>query len=147
MSNLEDQENYRFEDNDKNALPIMSLNKKIIFGGFCVLILFMITFALLNGELILPGKRNNNIYFKGYALYALIFSGLIWVFHFAVQILANYTTDENSNNKFFKYAYNSKIFGIVFLILAFLLSFILYDSKGYTNFPDSKYKKEYIIFW
>lgn len=146
MSSFQEKENYRFEDNDKNTLPMMSLNKKIVFGGFCILILTMTIFAFLNGEFILSGKISS-YYFKGYALYSLIFSGFIWVFHFAVQILANYTNDEKTNNLFFKYAYNSRILGIVFLVLAFLLSFILYDSKGYTNFPGSKYKKEYIIFW
>ena len=147
MSNFEDHENYRFEDNDKNSLPVMSLRKKIVFAGFCLLILILVIFAFQNGELALPGRKNGNIYFKEYALYALICSGLIWFFHFAIQILASYTNDESINNKFFKYSYNSSVLGFIFLILAFLLSFIFFDGKGNRNFPDSKYKKEYKIFW
>lgn len=147
MSHFREEEKYHFEDNNSNSLPKISLNKKIVFIGFSLLIFIIIVYGLIYGEIILPGRRNQATYFKGYSLIVLILAGFVWIFHFLVQIFANYTNDENKNNILYKYAYNSRVLGVILLFIAYLLSIILYDSKGYPNFPDSKYKKEYKIFW
>ena len=113
-------EKNHFEDNDKNSLPKMSLNKKMTYYGFCILLVLVIVYGLWYGEIVLPGKRNNSIHFTGFSLYILISSGLIWIFHLIVQIIGSDIEDSILNNKYFKFAYNSRILATVFLISAFI---------------------------
>jgi magnesium-transporting ATPase (P-type) len=141
-----DNEKYQFEDNELNLLPPMSFAKKITFLGLILLILIIICYGFWYEMLILPGRRNSNTYFKGYALYALISSGIVGIFHFSVQIIGSGISNSVVNNKYFKYAYNSRILAIILLVIAFILSFVLYDSYGSSRFVDSKYQKEYIIY-
>ena len=141
-----DNEKYKFEDNELNLLPPMSFSKKITFIGLIVLILILICSGFWYEMLILPGRRNTGTYFKGYSLYTLISSGIVGIFHFSVQIIGSGISNSVVNNKYFKYAYNSRILAIILLVLAFILSFVLYDSYGSSRFVDFKYKKEYIIY-
>lgn len=146
MNNLE-QEKYEFEDNDSNRLPKLSYNKKIAFIIFCFIILIIIIYGIINGEIILPGRRGGNTYFKGYSLYTLLASGLVWIYHFTIQLIADKTNNDKRNNDYFKQAYNTRIFAIILLIIAFIISFIMYDSIGNSKIIDSKYKKETKIYY
>lgn len=147
MLNPQEEEKYQFEDNDNNRLPKLSYNKKIAYIIFCIIILIIIIYGIINGELILPGRRGGNTYFKEYSLYTLIASGLVWIYHFAIQLIADKTNDDKKNNGYFKQAYNTRIFAIILLIIAFIISFIMYDSIGNSKIIDSKYKKETKIYY
>ncbi len=141
------QEKYQFEDNDKNMLPRISFTKKIFYYGICILIAIIIFTSLYYGQFVLPGKRNSNMYFKGISLYILIVSGLTWIYHFGVQIFADkYHDDEMKNNLYFKQTYNTRILGVILLIISYLVSVFTLDSKGNSKFIDPKYKKEKIIY-
>lgn len=146
MNNLE-QEKYQFEDNDRNRLPKLSYNKRIAYIIFCIIIFIIIIYGILNGEIILPGRRGRNTYFKEYSLYTLISSGLIWIYHFVIQLIADKTDNDKRNNDYFKQAYNTRIIAIILLIIAFIISFIMYDSIGNSKIIDSKYKKETKIYY
>lgn len=144
MNNLE-QEKYQFEDNENNRLSKLSYNKRIAYIVFCFAILIVIIYSLIIGELVIPGGRTKT-YFKEYSLYALITSGFVWIYHLVVQLIADKSNDDKKNNEYFKQAYNTRIFAIILLIIAFVISFLMYDSKGNSKIFDPKYKKETKIY-
>lgn len=94
----------------------------MFFIGISVVILIVIVSGLVYGKIVFPARRDN-LEFKGTSLYILMFSGIIWMYHFIVQILGSETNDDKKNNQYFKHAYNSRIFGTVILILAYVMSF------------------------
>lgn len=144
MNNFQE-EKIKFEDNERNRLPKMSFTKKIIYYGFCLVILTLIIFSLFYGKLVIPSRRNHETTFSGVSLYILISSGFIWMYHFAIQIYADNFNDDKKNNQYFKEAYNTRILGIILLVLAYLISAFSDINLDYKI--DSKYKKETKIYY
>ncbi len=143
MNNLE-QEKYQFEDNDNNRLPTLSYNKRIAFIVFSCLIAIFIFYAIFNGKLVWAGRRHNLI-FSGASLYILLSSGLVWIYHFVIQLIADKTDDDKKNNNYFKQAYNTRIIALILMIISYLIAAFLDINPDYKI--DSKYKKETMIYY
>lgn len=132
MHNFQEEEKYQFEDNDKNRLPKLSYNKKVAYIVFSCLIAIFIIYAVLNGKLVWTGKRHNLV-FSGIPLYILITSGLVWIYHFVIQLIANKIDDDKKNNEYFKQAYNTRIIAIILMIISYLIAAFLNINPDYKN--------------
>ena len=123
MNNLE-QEKYQFEDNDNNRLPTLSYNKRIAYIAFTCLIAVFILYAIFNGKLVWAGRRHDLV-FSGISLYILLASGLVWIYHFIIQLIADKTDDDKKNNDYFKQAYNTRIIAIILMTISYLIAAFL----------------------
>lgn len=124
MNNFNEEEKYQFEDNDRNRLPKLSYNKKIVYISLSILIGILILFAIFNGKLVWPGKRHDLV-FSGISLYILLSSGLVWIYHLIIQIIADKTDNDKKNNEYFKQAYNSRIIAIILMVISYLIAAFL----------------------
>lgn len=124
MNNSNEEEKYQFEDNDNNRLPKLSYNKRIAFITFSCLIAIFIFYGILNGKLVWAGRRHDLV-FSGISLYILLASGLVWIYHFIIQLIADKTDDDKKNNDYFKQAYNTRIIAIILMTISYLIAAFL----------------------
>ena len=124
MNNSNEEEKYQFEDNDNNRLPKLSYNKRIAFITFSYLIAIFIFYGILNGKLVWAGRRHDLV-FSGISLYILLASGLVWIYHFIIQLIADNTDDDKKNNDYFKQAYNTRIIAIILMTISYLIAAFL----------------------
>ena len=124
MNNSNEEEKYQFEDNDNNRLPKLSYNKRIAFITFSYLIAIFIFYGILNGKLVWAGRRHDLV-FSGISLYILLASGLVWIYHFIIQLIADKTDDDKKNNDYFKQAYNTRIIAIILMTISYLIAAFL----------------------
>ncbi|MCB9201471.1 MAG: hypothetical protein H6604_00265 [Flavobacteriales bacterium] len=116
-----------FEPNKEYKLKKMSFVKKITYFGYIILISTLAVSSLLIGRFAIHWK-NNDIEYSNYSLYILILAGLVFIFHFSAQLIGQNIKNETQNNLYYKYSYNSKIIGIILIILAVIVN-ILQNSK------------------
>ena len=123
MNQREEEDSNWFESNNENKIKKFSFNKKALYYGYILLIFVLIIYSLVYGKFVIPGKRIN-YEFSGYSLYLLIFAGFIFIFHFSIQLIGENVNDENENNLYFKFAYNSRFFGIAIIIIAIITNIV-----------------------
>ena len=120
----EEKESNVFESNDEYQLKKISFNKKNSYLGYITVILIVMIYGSIDGKLIIPSKHSNT-QFSSYSLYLLFIAGLIFIFHFLIQIIGQNAKNENEKNLYYKYAYNSRVFGVALIIIAIIVNIIL----------------------